>query len=100
MATIKIMRESEGGPITFDPNPLTLVSGDFVCFANHDKWGEHQPAPVGQPAATWMNDALPRFQEGEPAATSPAISLSGTTAKPIDYYDGIEPNSPTGTITF
>jgi plastocyanin len=97
MVTVTIM---DGG--TFEPSELTLAAGDFVVFVNRDS-APHQPAPVEQAADTWMADPLPPFLDGQPAATSPALTFDGfTTGDSISYADGLTTDSgrPTGKINF
>jgi len=97
MATVSIRRQ--GTSIAYDPPSIKLGANDFIVFANYDPEQPHQPAPVGQDADYWFDDELPPFEEGEPAATSPAINLAGPNS--ITYEDGLNPSSGiTGTITF
>jgi hypothetical protein len=101
MALIKIRRSPDGTAVTFEPDPITLnKNGDFVVWANHDREAAHQPTLASEGADYWMDDPLPPFEEGQPAATSPAINFSGTAA--ISYEDGLEeqPRKLSGTMQF
>src|SRR5206468_11904207 len=98
MATVNIRRE--GGNIVYDPSPILLTANDFIVFANLDPDAPHQPAPVGKPATYWFDNSLPPFVGGQPAATSPAINLSGTAGVTKTRYEGgLTPGSGTGTVT-
>ena len=98
MATISI--SSKDGKVVFDPPEITLdaTTDDWVTWANLDEHGEHQPTLSGKPADYWLNDPLPPFVQGQPAATSPPIILKGTTS--ITYVDGLHPDDGSGTIHF
>ena len=98
MATINIRRQ--GGNVVYDPPTITLGKGDFVVWANQDPQAAHQPTLQGKAADYWMNDKLPSFVAGQVAATSPAISLSGTAGTSITYVDGLDPGAGSGTIKF
>jgi hypothetical protein len=96
MALINIRRN--GGVVTFDPSPANLDSvSDFAVWANLDPEAEHQPSLPGKPKDLWMDNSLPRFVAGQPAATSPAINLNGTA--PLTYVDGLDTNI-VGVINF
>jgi hypothetical protein len=97
MATITIRRDSSGA-VTFDPPSIKLGAADFVIWANEDPQAEHQPTKQGKAANYWMDSPLPKFEAGQPAATSPTINLAGPAA--ITYEDGLDPAAGTGTITF
>jgi hypothetical protein len=99
MATINIKRD-ENGNLAFDPPTVKFGAGDFAVWANLDPQADHQPTLQGKPANYWMDYPLPKFVEGQPAATSPAINLTGTASTPITYVDGLNPTAATGTITF
>jgi len=98
MALINIKRTETG--VIFDPSPANLdATSDFAVWANLDPDEEHQPTLQGKDVNWWMDDPLPRFVDGQPAATSPAINL--TTKKnpdgtpildPITYVDGKDTN--------
>ena len=45
----------------------------------------------------WMENSLPKFKKGQPAATSVAVFLAGSA--PITYQCALHPEE-TGTITF
>jgi hypothetical protein len=98
MALINIRRS--GGQVVYDPPTVKLATNDFVVWANQDPEAAHQPTLQGKPKDYWMNDQLPKFVSGQPAATSPAINLTGTAGTTITYVDGLDPNAGTGTITF
>ena len=100
MALISIRRDSSTGQVVFDPSPIQLGKGDFAVWANYDPDASHQPTKQGQAADYWMNDSLPPFVEGQPAATSPAISFAGTPGTSITYVDGLDSAVAPGTITF
>jgi hypothetical protein len=111
MPLITISRDSSG-KLVFDPPVVTLdPAADFVSWANLDPDGEHQPTRQGKPKDYWLDDPLPRFVEGQPAATSPAVALTplspdvtwppcegvlGTVC--ISYVDGLDPDAASGTI--
>src|SRR5262245_9379100 len=98
MALINIVRD--GNVVRFDPSPADLDSkSDFAVWANQDPMAEHQPTLKGKPADWWMNDPLPPAVAGQPAATSPSISLTGTVGTPLTYCDGLD-TSIEGTINF
>ena len=97
MALINI-RRNDAGVVSFDPSPANLDStSDFAVWANLDPQAEHQPTLKGKAANWWMDDPLPRAVAGQPAATSPPVSLTGTT--PLTYCDGLDPTIE-GTINF
>jgi plastocyanin len=97
MALVKIVRS--GANLVFDPDPVTLAkSGDFIVWANHDPSSAHQPTMKGQAPNYWMDDPLPKFVAGQPAATSPAINLAGPPS--ISYVADANSSSPVGTINF
>jgi hypothetical protein len=100
MATISITRV--GGQVVYDPSPLKLdIASDFVVWSNEDPDADHQPTLQGQVATYWMPYSLPRFVEGQPAATSPAVNFSGYTAgTTLTYVDGLAPDDGSGTLTF
>src|SRR5687767_13674061 len=101
MALISIRRDAVTGQVVFDPSSVTLGTvGDFAVWANYDPQASHQPTLQGKPADWWMNDSLPPFVEGQPAATSPAINLSGTAGTSITYVDGLDLAVLLGTIAF
>ena len=96
MALINIIRD--GSVVRFDPSPANLDSkSDFAVWANQDPVAEHQPTLKGKPEDWWMASPLPRAVAGQPAATSPPVSLTGTS--PLTYCDGLDP-SIEGTINF
>lgn len=105
MALIKIIRVSPTS-VVFQPDPAELDSGsDFAVWANLDPDAEHQPTALGQPPNWWMDNALPRFVDGQPAATSPAINLNGAVNTTIQYQDTYQdsdglPKTITGKIKF
>jgi hypothetical protein len=100
MATINITRDDDGN-VVYDPPEITIATaGDFVIWANLDDQAPHQPTLEGQAADYWMNDPLPPFEVGQPAACSPVINLAGTAGQPITYVDGLEPDAGSGTINF
>src|ERR1044071_9208173 len=100
MATITITRD-RGGNVVYDPPELTIATaGDFVIWSNHDPEAPHQPTLQGKAADYWMNDQLPPFEQGQPAACSPVINLAGTAGQPITYVDGLDPDAGSGTINF
>lgn len=100
MATINITRDDDGN-VVYEPPDITIATaGDFVIWANLDDQADHQPTLQGQAADYWMNDRLPMFVEGQPAACSPVINLAGTAGQPITYVDGLEPDAGSGTINF
>jgi len=98
MATVNIRRE--GSSFVWDPPTITLGANDFIVFANLDPEAPHQPTLVGQSADYWFDDELPAFEDGQPAACSPAINLAGATGTSIQYEDGLNPGGLTGTISF
>jgi hypothetical protein len=98
MATVMIRRVE--GVIVFDPSPVELGSNDFVMWANLDPEAPHQPTPDKRQPALWMDFPLPPFVDGEPAATSPALSITGAAGTSKTYYDGCDPDGPAGTISF
>ena len=96
MALINIIRD--GDVVRFDPSPADLDStSDFAVWANLDPKAEHQPTLKGQAKDWWMTDPLPRAVAGQPAATSPPVSLTGTA--PLTYVDGLD-TSIEGTLNF
>ena len=96
MALIFIRRN--GAVVTFDPSPADLDSiSDFAVWANLDPDAEHQPSLPGKAIDWWMDDPLPPYVAGQPAATSPAINLNGTV--PLTYVDGLD-SSIVGVINF
>jgi plastocyanin len=111
MPIITISRDATGR-LVFDPAEVTLdPTGDFVSWSNQDPVDAHQPTLQGEAADYWLDDPLPRFVAGQPAATSPAVTLtpiSGTPAYPacpgvlgavcITYVDGLHPNAGSGTL--
>lgn len=111
MPLIAISRDSSG-KLVFDPPSVTLdATGDFVSWANFDPRGPHQPTLQGQAKDYWLNDPLPPFVEGQPAATSPTVALtplSGQEGYPacpgvlgavcVTYVDGLDPDAGSGTI--
>jgi hypothetical protein len=111
MPLITISRDSSGN-LVFDPAVVTLdPTGDFVSWANLDPLDEHQPTLQGKPKNYWLDDPLPRFVEGQPAATSPTVALTplgatvsypacpeGLGAVCIPYVDGLNPDAATGTL--
>ncbi len=98
MATVSIRRE--GGKVVYDPSPIRLGTNDFVIWANYDPLQPHQPTLKGQPRTYWMDNSLPKFVEGQPAATSPAINLAGAAGSSITYVDGLDPDAGSGQISF
>ena len=87
MALINIIRD--GDVVRFDPSPADLDStSDFAVWANLDPMSPHQPTKPGKGADYWMDDPLPAAAEGQPAATSPPVSLTGTGT--IQYVDGVD----------
>ena len=98
MALINIRRS--GGKVVYDPPTVKLGANDFVVWANQDPEAAHQPTLQGKPANWWMADQLPKFVDGQPAASSPAINLAGAAGSSITYVDGLDPNAGSGTITF
>jgi plastocyanin len=98
VALINIRRNA--GQVVYDPPTVKLAANDFVVWANQDPEAAHQPTLQGKPADYWMTDSLPKFVAGQPAATSPAISLTGTAGTEITYVDGLDPNAGSGKITF
>ena len=98
MALINIRRS--GGQVVYDPPTVKLGANDFVVWANQDPEAAHQPTLQGKPASYWMTESLPKFETGHPAATSPAINLTGKAGTTITYVDGLDPNAGSGTITF
>jgi hypothetical protein len=97
MALIYIKR-NDAGVVYFEPSPADLDSqSDFAVWANLDKNAPHQPTLKGQAVDWWMSDPLPPFVDGQPAATSPAVNLTGTA--PLTYVDGLD-TSVEGTINF
>lgn len=104
MALINIRRTAAG--VVFDPPTADLDStSDFAVWANLDPDAEHQPTALGQPPNWWMDNALPRFVEGQPAATSPAINLNGAAGTTLQYQDTYQDNDGsqktiTGNIKF
>ena len=100
MAIITIKRDPQTDKVAFDPNPVKLGTGDFVVWSNHDPKAAHWPTQKGQAANWWMDDSLPSFQVGQPAATSPAVNLAGPAS--ITYVCSLHPNDPDeqGTISF
>ena len=98
MALINIKRNA--GQVVYDPPTVKLATNDFVVWANQDPEAAHQPTLQGRAADFWMRNSLPKFVAGQPAATSPAINLTGTAGSSITYVDGLDPNAGSGTITF
>jgi hypothetical protein len=100
MALISIRRDPATGQVVFDPPTLQLGVNDFAVWANYDPQAAHQPTKQGQAADYWLDNSLPPFVDGQPAATSPALNLTGTAATPITYVDGLDSAVAPGTITF
>ena len=99
MAIVNIRRS--GSTIVYDPSSVKLGTNDFIVFANYDPDAPHQPTKLGEAKDYWFNDQLPKYVQGQPAATSPAINLTGAAGSSITYEDGLNPGSGiTGTITF
>jgi hypothetical protein len=98
MPTINIVRDPESGEVTFDPPNIQLVAGDFVIWANQDPDAAHHPTQENEPADYWMDDPLPKYEDGEPPATSPAIALAGPPD--ITYVDALDSTVPAGKFTF
>jgi plastocyanin len=98
MATVQIKRV--GDTVVFDPSTVELGSNDFVMWANLDPEASHQPTPDKTQPSLWMDFPLPPFVDGEPAATSPALSITGTAGTSRVYFDGCDPDGPGGTISF
>ena len=98
MALINIRRNA--GQAVYDPPTVKLATNDFVVWANQDPEAAHQPTLQGKAADYWMSDSLPSFVQGQPAATSPAINLTGTAGSSITYVDGLDPDAGSGKITF
>jgi plastocyanin len=99
MATITIKRD-ESGAVVFDPSTIKLGGGDYAIWVNEDPRAAHQPTLQGQAKDYWMNYELPSFVEGEAAASSPAINLTGAAGSSITYVDGLDASVAPGTITF
>lgn len=102
MALIYIKRTDAG--VIFDPSPANLdATSDFAVWANLDPDAEHQPSLPGKAADWWMDNSLPRFVDGQPAATSPSINLNpamtGVVNNSLTYADGLD-NKIQGTINF
>ena len=100
MALITIRRDASTGQVVFDPSTIQLGKGDFAVWANYDPEASHQPTKEGQPADYWMNDSLPPYVDGQPAATSPAIGFAGAAGTSITYVDGLDGSVAPGTLTF
>ena len=100
MALISIRRDPATGQVFFDPSDVKLATNDFAVWANYDPDASHQPTKLGQAADYWMNDSLPPFAEGQPAATSPAINVTGTAGTAITYVDGLDSAVGAGTLSF
>lgn len=100
MATINIKRKD--GNVVYEPSEITIATaGDFVIWANLDDEADHQPTLQGQAADYWMDDPLPRFETGQPAACSPVLNLAGIAGQPITYVDGLDlETGGSGTINF
>lgn len=98
MALINIRRNA--GQVVYDPPTIKLATNDFVVWSNQDPEAAHQPTLLGKAADYWMSNQLPKFVAGQPAATSPAINLTGQAGTSITYVDGLDPNAGSGTITF
>lgn len=100
MATVTIKRDA-GGTVFFDPPTIKLGGGDFVVWVNEDKEASHQPTLQGQPADYWMDFPLPSYVDGQPAASSPAISFANAAGSPpVKYVDGLDASVAAGEITF
>ena len=101
MPVITILRDASGN-LVFDPPTVTLDPlGDFVSWANRDDQTEHQPTMQGKPKDYWLDDPIPRYEEGQPPATSPPVTLTPMppNVASITYVDGLNPDAATGTIT-
>jgi len=97
MALINIIRD--GDVVRFDPEPASLDSAsDFAVWANLDPVDPHQPTLKGQAKDWWMNDPLPPAVAGQPAATSPPVSLTGPNQ--VTYVDGLQKTDAQGHINF
>lgn len=111
MPLITICRDSSG-KLVFDPSDVTLdPKGDFVSFANHDPREAHHPTRQGKAKDYWLDDPLPPFVEGQPAATSPVVALTPLSTEVtyppcpgvldtvcITFVDGLHPDDASGTI--
>lgn len=99
MPIVNITRD-ELGNLAFDPPSVTLdPTGDWVSWANLDERDEHQPTRQGKPADYWLSEPLPRFEKGQPAATSPPVTLTpAASSDPIPYVDALHPDDAVGTI--
>lgn len=98
----KVEAPAPGAPAAaFDPHQLVAgQSGDFVIWRNNDPDQAHWPTQAGKPDNWWMDDQLPPFVAGQPAATSVAVDLpnaSKTADTIIDYVCAIH-QAETGTI--
>lgn len=99
MALINIRRLSPTS-VVFEPDPAQLDSkSDFAVWANLDPDSEHRPTAAGQGPDWWLEYPLPRFVQGQPAATSPQVNLNGPVGTPLSYEDSVD-RSIKGTINF
>jgi plastocyanin len=98
MTMISINRNAEG-KVVFDPPSVQVLAQDLVFWVNNDLLSAHQPTPKGQVPDRWLADPIPAAAEGQPAATSPAISLN-VAILPITYVDGLDAaDGAEGTLT-
>jgi len=99
MALINIKRISST-LVVFEPDPAELDSvSDFAVWANLDPDSAHQPTASGKPENWWMENSLPKFVAGQPAAVSPVINLNGPANTTLPYEDGVD-RSIKGTVKF